>query len=195
MILAVPVAILAAEGFFALLNAVSMFRLDKATATVAKIILIMVIVAGVFFTSTKQKFDVNTACWPAGAFWSGSLVLEPSSGCPVPSEVVAYSWLSTLPAGTRVFTFSNPDQVIAYGQFSCGWCREDREIKSRFSSVNASELYGFMRANSYEYVVIGGIEARGFGINETVRLANDISNSGLFTVAHQAEAALFFRVK
>lgn len=193
MILAVPVAILAAEGFFALLSTISMFRLDKSTATVAKAILIIIIVAGIFFTSTKQKYDVNTACWPAGAFWSGSLVLEPSSGCPVPSEVVAYSWLATLPQGSKVFTFSNPDQVIAYGHYSCGWCRADREIKSGFSNVTASGLHGFMKANSYEYVVVGGIEARGFGLNQTVRLINEVSASQLFTVAHQAEAAIFFR--
>ncbi len=194
MILAVPFAIIAAEGFFALLNMISKFKLDKSAATTAKIILILVVVAGVFFTSSRQKIDVNTACWPAGAFWSGSFVAEPSSGCPVPSEVVAYDWLRTLPPNTRVFTFSNPDQVLAYGAFSCGWCKADREMKTGFSNVTASELYGFMKSNDYSYFVIGGIEARGFGLNQTLRIIKDVDASKLFTVASQGEAAIFFRV-
>ncbi len=193
MILAIPVAIIAAEGFFALLGAVSMFRLDKAAATTAKAILIAIVVAGIFFTSARQKYDVNTACWPAGAFWGGSLVGEPSSGCPVPSEVVAYEWLRTLPTNTKVFTFSNPDQVLAYGAYSCGWCSAEHGMKQRFSNVTAPELYDFMKSNSYEYVVIGGIEARGFGLNQTLRLINDVAASRLFSVASQGEAAIFFR--
>ncbi len=193
MILAVPFAIMAAEGFFALLGAISVFRLDKAVATGVKIALIVLVVSGVFFTSAKQKYDVNTACWPAGAFWGGSIVREPFSGCPVQSELVAYEWLRTLPPNTRVFTFSNPDQVIAYGSYSCGWCKEDHDMKVRFSNVTAPELYDFMKSNSYEYAVIGGIEARGFGLNQTVRLINDMGASKLFTIASQGEAAVFFR--
>ncbi len=196
MVLAVPVAIIAAEGLFALLNGVNMLRLDKATATAAKLIIIIVVVAGMLLTSAKQKYDINTACWPAGAFWSGNLVLEPESSCPVQSEVVAYNWLKTLPKGTKVFTFSGPDQVIAYGAFTCGWCEPEYSMKKRFAGITAAELYDFMKSNGYGYVVVGGIEARGFGINDTVRLVNDLAaSSDLFSVAYNGESAIFFRAK
>lgn len=196
MILAVPVAIIAAEGLFTLLNGVNMLRPDKATATAAKFIIIAIVVAGVLFTSTKQKYDVNSACWPAGAFWSGNLVLEPESGCRVPSEVVAYNWLKTLPQGTKVFTFSGPDQVIAYGSFLCGWCEAEHDVKKRFANITAAELYNFMKSSGYEYVVVGGIEARGFGLNDTVRLVNNLAASpDLFSIAYNGESAIFFMAK
>ncbi len=193
MILAIPAAIIAAEGFFALLNAISAFRLDKATATAAKLIIIIVVVAGILFTSAKQKYDVNTACWPAGAFWSGNYVLEPSSNCPVPGEVLAYNWLRTLPPGTKVFTFSNPDQVIGFDKFSCAWCKPEYDLKKRFYNVTPIELRGFMKDNNYDYFIIGGIDAKTYGFNSTLAVINAAASSGLFTVAYQDQAALIFR--
>ena len=185
MILAVPVALIAAEGLFGVFGLVRMFRLPAVTASAARLAILSVVVAGVLLTSAGQKYEVNTACWPAGAFWGGNFMLEPSSGCPVPAEVVAYSWLSTLPSGTKVFTFSNPDQVLAYGAFSCGWCEPEYGMKKRFSNVTAEELHGFMGQNGYDYAVVGGIEARGFGVNATMRLVQELASSGMFSLAYQ----------
>jgi len=193
MILAIPVAMVAAEGLFALFNGIGQLKPDSATATAVKLLAIAVIVVAVFLTSAKQKYDVNTACWPAGAFWSGNLVVEPSSGCPVQSELLAYNWLRTLPPNTNVFTFTNPDQVIGFDQFACGWCKADYDMKKQFYNVTPPELHDFMLGNNYGYFIIGGIETRRYGFNETVKLINSVASSGLFSVAHQEEAAIVFR--
>ena len=53
-----------------------------------------------------------------------------------------------------------------------------------------------MKSDGYGYVVVGGIEARGFGLNDTVRLVNELAASqNLFSVAYNGESAIFFRAK
>ncbi|MBI2140912.1 glycosyltransferase family 39 protein [Candidatus Woesearchaeota archaeon] len=193
MIFAIPAAMLAAEGLFSMLGLVKALKLDAATATTVKLAIIAVVVAGVLFTSAKQKYDTNTSCWPSGAFWSGEFVLEPGSNCPVQAELLSYQWLKTLPAGTKVFTFSNPDQVIGFDKYSCGWCAPEYGMRQRFYNVTASELNSFMAENSYEYLILGGIEARNYGLNRTVQLINEFAESRLFTVAYNGQSAVVFR--
>ncbi|MBI3036791.1 glycosyltransferase family 39 protein [Candidatus Woesearchaeota archaeon] len=192
MILAVPAAMLASEGLFALLGLVSRFKLDASAVTAVKLAIIAVFVVGIFFTSAKPKLDLNTACWPSGAFWGGNYVLEQGSNCPVPSELLVYGWLRTLPPNTKVFTFSNPDQVIGSDKYSCGWCEPEYRMRQRFFNVTPSELHSFLRDNSYDYFIIGGIEVKNFGLNRTVSLINAVASSGLFTIANQGEAAFVF---
>ncbi len=190
MILAVPFAIIAAEGFFALLSMVSMFKLDKSAATAAKAIIILIVIAGVFFTSSKQKYDVNTAQWPPGAFWS---VLTDQQGNLVAHEMQVYFWLRTLPDNTRVFTFDNPDQVIGFDKFACGWCKADYDMKQRFRNLTAKELYDFMKSNSYSYVILGGLDTKFYDYNSTDKLIKDVASSGLFSVANQNQLAIIFK--
>ena len=192
MILAIPFAIIAAEGFFALLDGISLLKLDKASGTAIKVLLILIVVAGVLFTSTKQKYDVNTANWPPGAFWT--VIQNPSTGAIVAHELSDYHWLTTLPAGTRVFTFSNADQVIGFDLFACGWCKADYDMKQRFGNITAVELHDFLKANNYPYFIIGGLQTKSYGFNQTVILINDTaSRTDLFTIVHQSQVALVFR--
>ncbi|MBI2143995.1 hypothetical protein HYU17_02485 [Candidatus Woesearchaeota archaeon] len=195
MIFAIPAALLAAEGLFAALNAVKALRLGPAAATTAKLAIIALVVAGVLFTSAKQKYDTNTSCWPSGAFWSGELVLEPSSNCPVQSELLSYQWLKTLPATTKVFTFYGQDQVIGFDRQICSWCKPEHSMKKRLGNATATELHTFMKDNNYEYAILGGIEARSLSLNETVRLINDMASSGLFTIAHNGQSAVVFKAE
>ena len=195
MILALPVALIAAEGFFALLGLLGQLKLDKATLTALKLLFILVVVAGVLFTSAKQKYDVNTAQWPPGAFWS---VATDQGGNIVAHELQSYLWLSTLPVDTKVFTFSNADQVIGFDKFACGWCKADYDMKQRFTNntVTAASLYTFLKDNGYEYFVIGGLEAKRYGFNATVGLINDAASSGLFNMTTQpteAQQAFIFK--
>ncbi len=195
MILAIPVALIAAEGLLAILGLIGRFKLDKATMTILKVVLILIVVAGVLFTSARQKYAVNTAQWPPGAFWS---VATDQQGNVVAHEIQTYLWLATLPVDTKVFTFSNADQVIGFDKFACGWCKADYDMKQRFSNVTASELHEFLRDNGYEYFIIGGLETKRYGYNATVGLINDVASSGLFTIANQAtqgqQAFIFKRV-
>ena len=166
------------------------FKLDKATITFFKVAVILIVVAGVLFTSARQKYAVNTAQWPPGAFWS---VATDQQGNVVAHEIQTYLWLATLPVDTKVFTFSNADQVIGFDKFACGWCQADYEMKQRFRNVTAKELHDFMKSNSYGYVVLGSLDTKFYDYNSTDRLVKDVASSGLFSVANQNQLAIVFK--
>ncbi len=193
MILAVPAAILASEGLFAVLGFVGKLRLEPLAATILKLAIASVVVVGVFFTSSVQKYEVNTSNWPPGAFWS---VAYDAQGRVVAHEVEDFMWLRALPVNTKVFTFSQPDQVIGFDMYSCGWCDEEAGMRNRFAgsgNVSAQELHGFLLDKGYEYFIIGSIDAKNYGLNVTNRMVSDIAASGLFEVAYQGKLAFVFK--
>jgi hypothetical protein len=184
MILAIPVVLIATEGLFAILGLAGSIGLSRTTAIGIKVLLIIVIVAAIFFTTAVPKFKLNTSQWGAGAFWSASYN---SNGQLVAHELQTYNWLWTLPANTKVFTFSMPDLVLGFDKYSCGWCTPEVEMKKRFYNVTADELHEFLVNNNYDYFIIGGVEAKNFGANRTIELINEVASSKQFTLASQRE--------
>ncbi len=184
MILAVPVAIIAAEGLWGLFLLLQFFRLEKNAAFFAKIAVIAVILAGLWFTSAEQKYELNTRPWYySGAFWTS------------PDEMQAYVWMKTLPADTKVFSFLSDDQVTGMDKLSCGWCREVAEYRKTGFNDSAKGTSEWMKSNGYEYVVIGGREASPteFGPEKVNAKLNELASSGLFEVAHQTNGGLILK--
>jgi len=186
MILAVPVAIIAAEGLWGILSMLDMLKLDKSAVVIGKIAIAVIIVLGISFSlqygSAQQKYQVNTAAWPPGGFWTSN------------DEIAAYVWLTTLPANTKVFSFLTDDQVIGMDKFVCGWCEAEATYRNTGFSDSAQDTAGWLQANDYEYIIFGGMEARQLGQNETFNKINDLASSGLFTVAHQTNGAIILKV-
>ncbi|MBI1968625.1 hypothetical protein HYS49_01830 [Candidatus Woesearchaeota archaeon] len=179
LLLAIPAALIATEGFYTLKNIFS----SKAV----RVFMAIILVVGVLLTSTYQKYQVNTSIWPtSGSFSGGS------------SEPFAYGeWFKTLPPNTNVFLYAPRDKLaIGYGAFSCAWCQEVIDFRADPLSQNASGLHRFLRAQDYEYVVINArMDARFFnsqyGENRTNELLprnyEEIINSGLFTPVYQVQ--------
>ncbi|MAG15602.1 hypothetical protein CMO88_00920 [Candidatus Woesearchaeota archaeon] len=182
MILAVPVSLIAAEGLWSLFGVLSLLNIDKKMIPAAKIAIVLVVLGGIWFTSGQQKYEVNTAVWPPGAFWGS------------PDEVGAYVWLKTLPPDTKVFSFVTDGQVIGMDKFSCGWCEAEAEYRQTGFDDTAEETSAWMKRNSYEYLIMGGMEVNKFGQNITVNKVNGIATSGLFTIAYQTNGAIVFNV-
>jgi hypothetical protein len=174
MLLAIPVAILAAEGAWFLAAVAKNFNIPK-------LAIITVIAVGILFTSGIQKYSVNTAQWPPGAFW-GSI-----------DELQGYIWLKTLPPNTKVFSFFTDDQVIGFDKFSCGWCKDEAELRKGELNITAQELHQWLLSHGYKYFIFGGMEANRFGYNETTKLLNDIQSSQLFSVAHQTRGVVILK--
>ncbi len=184
MILAVPVAIIAAEGLWGLFAALSALRLEKTAAAFAKIALVAMILAGLWFTSAEQKYELNTRQWYySGAFWTS------------PDEMQAYIWMKTLPADTKVFSFLSDDQVTGMDKLSCGWCKEVAEYRKTGFNDTAKETAAWMKSNGYEYVVIGGREASEteFGAEKVNAKLNELGSSGIFEVAYKTNGAAVLR--
>jgi hypothetical protein len=173
MILAVPVALLAAEGI--------MFLSGIFSQKAFQALIIAVLLAGIIWTSGYQKYAVNTSSWPPGAGWTSA------------EELQGYVWLHTLPANTKVFTFLYDDQVIGFDKYSCGWCKSVSEQKEKGINITAEEMHSWMLENGYQYLLVGGMEVRKFGQNATNIFIDSVQNSQLFELAHQTNGLIILK--
>ncbi len=183
MLFAIPLSIISAEGFWFLVGFLKQF-------SVPKVITVLLLVTLMFFTSGKQKYDVNTAIWGPGQFWTSM------------DEVIGWVWLKNLPVNTRIFAYSGDEQVIGLNMFSCGWCKDVIEFRKDLLSRNTSDLYNWLKKKRYEYLVIGGMAYKTFsesyGGNETTKLLDmrlrEISSFEKFKLVHQTKGVLIFKV-
>ena len=190
MLLAIPVAIMAAEGTSALLSASRRISPWK----IFRFLLLVLVLLGVVLTSGYQKYQVNTSIWPT----SGSFTQ--------PGEVWEYAaWFNTLPANTPVFLYSPRDKIVlGFGKYSCLWCEEVIDFREKIIYQDATLLHTFLKQQGYEYLVLnGGMDSRyfgkTFGENVTSTLLpqryDEILNArGLFLPIYQKEN-LFLVVK
>ena len=178
MLLAIPVALLAAETTFVAMSFGKQWKIPK-------IVILLLVLVGIVLTSTSQRYAVNTAIWPT----SGSFTNQQD-----PFEYGA--WFSSLPPNTNVFLYTPRDKlVIGYGAFSCLWCPEVIHFRKDILSKDAKELYLFLKDQGYGYFIINGAMDRKTmstsGENKIDELLpqryNEIFNSGLFTPILQRE--------
>ena len=178
MLLAIPVALLAAEGFSFLKSFFSKSQLLKGFVIVG-------VILGLLVTSGYQKSTANTAIWPT----SGSFV--------APQEAFQYGqWFASLPDNTPVFLYSPRDKLtLGFGAFSCLWCQEVIDVRTGILQKEIPDLHSFLKKNEYQYLVINGrMDAKYLAKteNETTLLQqryDELLSSGLFTPAHQVEGS------
>ncbi len=176
MLLAIPVCILATEGAFVLMDSSKKLGFGK-------IIVLFLIIVGVLFTSTYQKYTVNTAVWPPGGFW-GSM-----------EEIQGYSWLrENIPPDTKVFSFVNNGPVIGMDMYTCHWCEDVRSFQKTGINESASDINTFLKSKHYEYVIIGGQFARKYGVNEANDKLNELLSSGLFQPTYNVAGFILLQV-
>ena len=172
MILAIPVSLLAAEGGAFLAGFLG-------TKGALRAGLFLLLLAGVFFTSTYQKYTVNTAVWPPGAFWTSF------------DEVNGYVWMKdNLPPNTAVFTFVNNGPVIGMDMYTCHWCDDVRSFQEGGFNASADETYGWLKQRSYSYLTIDGQTAKKFGAEAANTKVNELLSSNRFTVVHNNQGFL-----
>jgi len=179
MLLAIPVSLIATEGFFFIKR---FFRKLKPI----QFVVVALILFGVILTSAQQKYELNTAIWPtSSAFGSIQEAYEIAVG------------FNTLPLNAKVFLYTpRPKIVVGLGRYGCNWCQEELDFRKEYLTKNVVELHSFLRNRGYEYLVINpSMDHRQlrkrYGDNETSNLLtqryNEISSSGLFSVAYQKE--------
>ncbi|PIN73346.1 hypothetical protein COV20_03890 [Candidatus Woesearchaeota archaeon CG10_big_fil_rev_8_21_14_0_10_45_16] len=136
MILAIAVALVAAEGFSSVVNFFSSQKVLKAAAAI-------VLIGLVLFTSASDKYAVNTAVWPTSGSFS-------------PQEAYEYGqWFKSIPLNTPVFLYSPRDKLtIGYGGYSCAWCQDVIDFREDFPQNDADQLYDFLKEHKYEYLVV-----------------------------------------
>lgn len=183
MLFAIPLSIMAGEGFWFLVMSFKQFK-------VPKLITIILLVVLIFLTSGQQKYAVNTAMWGPGQMWSSM------------DEIEGYVWLKGLPVDTKVFAYSTDEQVIGFDKFSCLWCDNVIDFRKELLYKNASDVYNWLKKNRYEYLIFGGMAyknlGRIFGVNETNEILpkriEEISSLVKFQVVHQTKGMVIFKL-
>jgi len=178
MLLAIPVCILAAEGAF---NLTSISK--KSMGNIGKYTVLIILLTGIYFTSTQQKIAVNTATWPPGAFWTSG------------EEIGSYVWMKdNLPKNSAVFTFVNNGPIIGMDMYTCHWCEDIRGYRKEGFNQTAQETYDWLKNSNYEYLIIDGQTARKFGGGETNGKKQGLTESGLFQPVFQNQGAVIFKI-
>jgi hypothetical protein len=150
---------------------------------VPKIVVWLIFVILIFYTSGVQKYAVNTAIWPPGAFWTSN------------EELQGYIWFKdNIPAGTKVFTFSNNAVIIGLDKFTCHWCDDVREFQKKNFNSSSQETYNWLKTRGYEYIVIDGQTVKKFGINETNKKLQDITVFGKFLPTFQTQGFILMKI-
>ena len=145
--------------------------------------ILLILLIGIYFTSTHQKIAVNTVQWPHGAFWTSE------------EEIGAYVWVrDNLPRNSHVFTFVNNGPVIGMDMYTCHWCEDVRSYMKTGFNQTVEENYNWLKGKGYEYVVIDGQTVRKFGANESNVKMQDFISSGLFQPVFQNQGAVIFRI-
>jgi hypothetical protein len=178
MLLAIPVCILVAEGASNLMDISK-----KSVGRLGVYAVLLILLTGIYFTSTQQKIAVNTAIWPPGAFWTS---LE---------EVEAYVWIKdNLPRNSNVFTFVNNGPVIGMDMYTCHWCSDVRAYQKEGFNESVEANYNWLKSKEYEYIVIDGQTARDFGADEVNNKIQQIAESGFFSPVFQNQGAVIFKI-
>lgn len=179
MLLAIPVSLIATEGFYFLKLIFRRYKL-------VKFLVVVGIIMGVIFTSGIQKYEFNTATWPtSGTFMN-------------PQEAFHYgTWFDTLPRNTKVLLYSPRDKItIGFGAFSCDWCQEEIDFREKALYLTVDEIYSFLIQREYKYFVVNPpmdykYFSSKFGKNETEKWLperyKEISGFNELTPIHQIE--------
>ncbi|MBU0459611.1 MAG: hypothetical protein KJ597_00280 [Nanoarchaeota archaeon] len=185
MLLTIPVALLAAEGAWFLLALGKKFK-------VPAIIILTILIAGVFFTSAQQKYDVNTAMWPPGKSWTSY------------EELNSWSWmLDNLPVNTKVYSYSDSKRVFGFDQFACVWCEDFIEFNEGILDKNMTEVHQWLKINQYEYLIFSAKDFKNYGkkigeenattlINQRMNEAGSMPDK--FQVAQQSQGFILFKI-
>ena len=143
----------------------------------------LIFISGVIATSAYQKYAVNTALWPPGAFWTSN------------DELGAYVWLkNNVQPNAKVFTYVNRGGVLGMDKYMCHWCENTRNYQKDGFNQSAENKYLWLKSESYKYLVIDGNIARRFGANETNTKVQELINSKRFKPIFNNNGAIIFEV-
>jgi len=176
MVFAIPAALLAAEGMWLLKEFTKKIEIPL-------IVVLVLVIAGVIFTSGVQKYSVNTAMWGFGQGWTSQ------------EELNTYIWMQqNLQPDTKVFAYTAPLFVMGFDMNNCVWCDDEKEFLKNAFALSPNELKLWMKSKNYGYIVIGGRDARNFGINETTEKLTELQKSGFFQPVYGTSGAVILKV-
>ena len=141
---------------------------------ILRLIIVIIIITGVWYTSGTQKYSVNTATWPPGGGWGSN------------QDIKGYAWMKqNLPLNTRVAPMLDAGHLVGMDLFNCVWCKEEKEIYEGSINKSAEEIYNILKKHNYAYAVFDTNYLQKYGFNETEAKINSLLTSNNFHVAYQ----------
>lgn len=154
LLLAIPIALLLAISLDFFCNLGRKFKIPK-------MVIILLIVIGVLFTSGYHKYQHNSLpTWPPGQSWTSM------------EEVQLYLWVTKLPKNTKIMSFSEGNMLIGLDMFDCDWCIENIEFRKGFVNKTPYQTYNFLKGQGYEYFILDSMSLKTYN----AQLGDDTQN-------------------
>lgn len=142
MFLAIPAALLSAYGLWSFSWFLKRVRLAKLLP-----FFVLLILAGVTFSSAYPKYSINTSFWSPGMLWSynNSFFLE---------EIQGFSELRDMPK-TKIFPMCREGfkKIIGNDQLSCAWCMDELEFQKQIIDKSPADISSFLKNRNYQWLV------------------------------------------
>ena len=176
-IFAIPVALLCAEGFFALGGIMERVKVHR-------FFVYAIIVVGVLVTSGYPKYVVETSYWPPGVSWGST------------DELQGYiTYVANLPYNTKVFPLCSQEfKVLAFDKWAEPWDPDYAKFKEGAFDSSAKDTNFWLRLNGYEYLTIDAYCLRMHDVNSTNAKLVEIGNSSYFSYAGGNKGLFLFKV-
>jgi hypothetical protein len=177
-ILAIPIALISAEGFFAL------GRLSE-KIKIPRFFIYLILLVGIIITSGYPKYVVETSYWPPGVNW-GSM-----------EELNGYMTIvSSLPENTKVFPLcSNEMKVLSFDKFAEPWDVDYVNFKKKAFDTPPAELNAWLKSRGYEYLVLDSYCIKDHGLNTSNQKLTEIgSNTTYFSYVTGNNAVFLFKI-
>ncbi len=176
-IIAIPVVLIAVEGFFALGKFSEKIKIHR-------FFVYAILILGIVWTSGYPKYVVETSMWPPGVSW-GSM-----------DELQGYvSFIKPLPYNTKVFPICSKDsKVLAFDKFAEPWDPEYVKFKASAFNTTAKSMSRWLKSRNYEYLVIDSYCLRIYNQNSTGDKLVEIGNSTYFSYVNGNNGMYLFKV-
>lgn len=191
MILAVAVSLFACIGAFNLSEQLKRYGIPAA-------ITFLVIIAGIWFTSGQQKYDLNTNQWVNpnyGAYPSGEFAED--------GQWQSWEFITGLPKDTKIFYPCHNNKIgdpaiLALDKYTCMWCQDEIMFKRAFLQKSPEETAAFLNTRNYEYLFVDAKCAKGKNATEFAEETNtiivSIAQNPSFSIAHQSQGGILFKL-
>jgi len=143
MLFAVFLSIFVSAGFFGLVKLCKKVKFPV-------VLLIVLIVLGVWFTSGTQKWSVNTGSWEhtAGEFAQYG-------------NLDSWKYVADLPQNSNVFFPCRNHRdldvaIMGVDQNTCLWCADEKEFKLRWVNETPESMVRFAQSKEYDYLFLDG---------------------------------------
>jgi len=175
--MAIPAAFLVAE----VLVSITASLKDKSL----KYLVLIVLIAGILWTSGYPKYVVETSQWPPGATWSSG------------EELQGYMSLQDkLPKDTPVFNIcSHEGKLLAFGMYTPPYDPDLFWFKIQAENKTLDDIYSTAKKRNFDYVVVDAYCTRRMSINQTNALLQQMVNSTNYELIYSNQAFWLFKVK